>query len=293
VLFTDFNDTEATALSLKALAALAPQSALLPKAARWLVGNRVQGYCWSSTRDTAFAVYGLTDYLKVSKDLSPNYTVEVYLNGAQVLSRKVTSNDALAGQTFVIEKKGAEVASNNQLRVVKRGPGVLYLSATADYFTQGDAPARASENLKLTREYLRLKVTQKNGEPAWTVEPISGQLRSGDLLVSKLHVEGARGKYLMIEDPIPAGCEQVERVSGLNLDDTEDKWTSWYSNREFRDQKTAIFLSIFGGRATYQYALRVQVPGEFRVAPARAQFMYQPTVQSNTASSRMVLVEKK
>src|SRR5262249_4165714 len=55
VLFTDFNDTEATALSLKALVALAPQSALLPKAARWLVGNRMQGYCWSSTRDTAFA----------------------------------------------------------------------------------------------------------------------------------------------------------------------------------------------------------------------------------------------
>ncbi len=291
--FNVFNDTEATALSLKALAALTPESSLLPKAARWLVGNRTQGYCWSSTRDTAFAVYGLTAYLKVSKDLSPNYTVDVYLNGEQVLTRKVTAADATAGKTFVIEKKGAEVAAANQIRVVKRGPGVLYLSATADYFTPGDAAARDSSNLKLTREYMRLKVTERNGESAWTVEPLSGPIRSGDVLVSRLRVEGARGRYLMIEDPIPAGCEQVERVSGINLDQTDGKWTGWYSNREFRDQKTAIFVSSFDGRSTYQYALRVQVPGEFRVAPARAQFMYQPTVQSNTASSRMVLVEKK
>jgi hypothetical protein len=40
--FNVFNDTEATALSLKALAALTPESSLLPKAARWLVGNRTR-----------------------------------------------------------------------------------------------------------------------------------------------------------------------------------------------------------------------------------------------------------
>src|SRR2546429_4193147 len=55
-------------------------SDLLPKAARWLVKNRRNGYYWLSTKETAFAIYGLTDYLKVSKELSPDYSFEIYLN---------------------------------------------------------------------------------------------------------------------------------------------------------------------------------------------------------------------
>ena len=101
---------------------------------------------------------------------------------------------------------------------------------------------------------------------------------------------------MMIEDPIPAGCEQVERVSGLDLSYVEfgsRRWSDWYSSREFRDQKTAIFLDYFGGDKTFQVALRVQVPGEFRVAPARVELMYQPTVQANTASAKMSFLDKK
>jgi uncharacterized protein YfaS (alpha-2-macroglobulin family) len=102
---------------------------------------------------------------------------------------------------------------------------------------------------------------------------------------------------MMIEDPIPAGCEQVERISGLDLayiaDAGSHRWSDWYSNREFRDQKTVLFVDYFDGDAMFQVALRVQVPGDFRVAPARAELMYQPTVQSNTASGKMSFLDKK
>jgi len=102
------------------------------------------------------------------------------------------------------------------------------------------------------------------------------------LIVARLHLEGARAQYLMIEDPIPAGCEQVAHVNGLSLSYVDNQWSDWYSQREFRDNRTVIFADYFGGKATYQYAMRVEVPGEFRVAPARAELMYQPTVQANT-----------
>lgn len=42
-----------------------------------------------------------------------------------------------------------------------------------------------------------------------------------------------------------------------------------------------------------KYAMRVQVPGEFRIAPARAELMYQPTVQANTASTRMRIDDRR
>ena len=292
--FTEDNDLEATALSLKALSQLTPQSPLLPKVARWLVTNRQNGYFWLSTKHTAFAIFGLTEYLKASKELSSDYTVEVYLNGKQILTRRVTAADATAGQPSLAELKGSEVSNANQLRVVKRGRGTLYLSTTLAYFTKDDQiAAQGSQNLTLTREYLRLRMTESNGKAKWAVEPLTGELRSGDLIVSRLQVKGARGQYLMIEDPIPAGCEQIERASGINLDYSEGRWSDWYNAREFRDQKSAIFASYFDGDATFQYALRVQVPGEFRVAPARAELMYQPTVQANTANTRLKILDKK
>ncbi len=292
--FTEEVDTEATALSIKALAQIDPQSLLLPKAARWLVGNRRNGYYWDTTKHTAFAIYALADYVRVSKELSADYTVEVYLNGEQVISKRVTPADATSGQTYIVERKGPVIGGANQVRVVKRGSGVLYASATLDYFTKDEnIAAQSTPNLNISREYLRLKVAEVNGQSKWTVEPLSGELRSGDLIVSRLKLQGARGRYLMIEDPIPAGCEQVERVSGINLDNSDGKWSDWYSQREFRDQRTVIFTDYFDGDATFQYALRVQVPGGFKVAPARAELMYQPTVQANTANVKLDILDKK
>jgi len=99
----------------------------LPKVARWLVKNRQNGYYWLSTKETAFAIYGLTDYLKVSHELSPDYSFEIYLNGAQVALQHVGAGEATNAQDFVITKKAGEVSNNNQIRVVKHGRGALYV----------------------------------------------------------------------------------------------------------------------------------------------------------------------
>jgi uncharacterized protein YfaS (alpha-2-macroglobulin family) len=292
--YVEENDLEATALAVKAFARINSQSALLPKAARWLVANRRNGYYWDSTKHTAFAIFALSDYLKVSRELSADYTVEVSLNGKQLLSSRVTAAEAAAGKPAVVELKGDQISASSQVRVVKRGSGVLYASATLDYYTREENTAsQSSKDLKLEREYLRLRVSEDGGKPSWKVEPLSGELRSGDLIVARLRLQGARARYLMVEDPIPAGCEQLERASGINLDYTEGRWSDWYNNREFRDQRTVIFADYFDGDATFQYAMRVLVPGEFKVAPARAELMYQPTVQANTANVKLSILDKR
>src|SRR5260221_3034628 len=146
-------DSEATALSLKALAQIDPGNALLPKVARWLVKNRSNGYYWLSTKETAFAIYGLTDYLKVSKDMSPDYSLHIYLNGTQVATQHVGPGDATNAQALVITKKGGEVNNTNQIRIVKHGRGALYLSTALQYFTADEnVAAQSSPTLKLTRE---------------------------------------------------------------------------------------------------------------------------------------------
>jgi uncharacterized protein YfaS (alpha-2-macroglobulin family) len=291
--FAETNDTEATALSLKALARIKPDSQILPKVARWLVSNRHSGYYWDSTKDTAFAILGLIDYLKVSHELSPDYDLEVYLNGENVLTQHVSP--AAASQTFTVYRKAGEVSGNNEVRVVKRGKGMVYFSSSLDYYTgEEDVAARGSADLNLTREYLRLQVVEDGYQLKWKTEPLTGEIHSGDVLVVRLKLSGAKARHLMIEDPIPAGAEQVENVGNLNLDYTSGHdWTDWYSSREFRDNRTVFFLDYFDGQATFQYAMRVQVPGQFRVAPARAELMYRVSTQSNTASGKLGFLERK
>jgi len=292
--FTEDNGIEATALSIKALAQIAPESSIMTKAVRWLVVNRKRGSYWVSTRQTAFVIYGLTDYLKVSQELSPAYTLEVYVNNEQVLTKQVTSAEAASAQSFVVTKRREEVGATSQVRIVKRGSGVVYATATVEYATNEEQTApQSATGLKITREYLRLRVEEESGgRLKWKTEPLSGEVRSGDQIVSRLTIEGPPAPYLLIEDPIPAGCEQVESVSGINLNYSEKDWSDWYSAREFRDQRTAIFLNFFDGKATFQYAMRVQEPGNFRVAPARVELMYQPTVQSNTASGKLTILDR-
>jgi hypothetical protein len=140
---------------------------------------------------------------------------------------------------------------------------------------------------------LCLTVVQKPDETmGWQVEPLSGDVRSGDIIVSRLTVEGERARYLMIEDPIPAGCEQVEQVSGIDLNHTDKDWSDWYSQREFRDNRAVLFLDTFDGSARFQYAMRVQVPGRFRAAPARVERMYEPDLRANSATAGLTILDK-
>ena len=290
--FTPYDRTEGTALSLKGLARIKPDSSLLRLAARWLVSDdRNQGYYWDSTKDTAFAIYGLIDYAKVSRELTPSYDLEVYVNGETVLTQRVT--DATAIGTLSIARKGPAVGETNHIRVVKRGKGALYLSSSIEYYTnEENVAAQGSADLSVSREYLRLRVEQVGYELKWSAAPLTGEIKSGDLIVVKLHVTGKKARHLMLEDPIPSGAEQLDNVGYLNLDYSYKGWTDWYSAREFRDRRTVFFMDTFDGDATLQYAMRVQIPGEFVVAPARVELMYEPATNANTSSQHFTFLDR-
>ena len=290
--FSEYDRTEGTALSLKALARIKPDSELLLPAARWLVSkDRDQGYYWESTKDTAFAIYGLIDYVKVSHELTPAYDLEVYVNGETALTQRVT--DITAVGTLSITRKGAAVGETNHIRIVKRGKGAVYVSSAVEYYTgEENVAARGSSDLSVSREYLRLHVEQVGYDLKWTTVPLTGEIKSGDLIVVKLHVTGQKARHLMIEDPIPSGAEQLESVGNLNLDHENKNWSDWYSAREFRDRRTVFFLDSFDGDVTLQYAMRVQIPGEFVVAPARAELMYRPAINANSASQHFSFLDR-
>jgi alpha-2-macroglobulin len=277
---------ESTAYALKLINHTDASSALIPKAAVYLVSHRSEGYYWDSTEQTAMVIYGLTDYLERTQELKPNYSVDVQVNGKTVATKKFTPADALAPATTLAIADSQLSPTANQVRIVKNGDGRLYWSTRGDYFSNEKKVVNAgSFQLSTARQYYRLTSMQKDGRIVYHLDPLSGPLQVGDTLAVRITVGGNEWKYLMIEDPIPSGTESIGRDDLYELDDQPTWWSRWYSDRELRDDRTTFFNMYFPqGQHEYVYLLKVVNPGIFRVSPTSVLPMYQPEYLSTSES---------
>ncbi|HVZ17903.1 MAG TPA: alpha-2-macroglobulin family protein, partial [Terriglobales bacterium] len=270
---------EATAFAAKFLARVRPESPLLPKAAFWLVVHRNEGFWWDSTKQTAFVVYGLTDFLKQSGELKPNYSVEMLVNNKAVLSKTFAESDAISTGATHLLLKPDQVGQTNKFVIRKRGQGRLYWSIRGSYYSDEKKLTNVGAfNLALAREYFKLVPVKENNKIVYTLNPLSGPVQVGDTLAVRLTVTGSDWKYLMIEDPIPAGTEFVTKDNLYELKNQPKWWGWWYTRREFHDDRAAFFQTYFvRGGQEYVYLLKVVNPGVFRVSPGKVEPMYQPS----------------
>jgi uncharacterized protein YfaS (alpha-2-macroglobulin family) len=281
---------EATAFAVKLLTDLRPTSPLLPKAALWLVNHRDQGYYWSSTKQTAMVVYGLTGYLKASGELHPNFGVTLSVNGKQVSSTRFTDADGLSPNAPVIRLNAADLAAGaNHVRIGKNGEGRLYWSARAEYYSTEDKLTQTgSLSLSLARDYFKLVPVKEGDQIVHQLEPLEGPVQTGDVLVARLTLNGGKWRYLLIEDPIPAGAEFIENDQLYKIRNRPPWWQYYFARREFHDDHAAIFQTYFSGKETqHLYLLKIVNPGKFRISPARVQPMYQPQYLSTTDSKQL------
>ncbi len=102
-----------------------------------------------------------------------------------------------------------------------------------------------------------------------------------------LSVNGSDWRYLLIEDPIPAGAEFVQKDALYELKQKTPWWGYWFTRREFHDDHAAFFQEYFRDHQEYVYLLKIVNPGKFRISPASVQPMYQPSVISTTDAATM------
>jgi hypothetical protein len=275
---------EATAYVVRFLSHQRAQSPLLPKAAVWLMNHRSEGYWWASTKQTAMVIYGLADYLKVTNELNPDLTVNVAVNGKQVVSKHFAQ--AGVGDPDFILKESELQSGANHVQITTSGKGRLYYSAQASYSSSEEKLERTGTvSLNLLRDYFKLVPTTVNGHIVYDTVPLSGPVASGDTLAVRLTVTGSEWRYLMVEDPIPAGTEFIEKDQNFELRNRPPWWGYFFTQRELHDNRIAIFETFFPkGQQDYFYLLKVVNPGKFHASPARVQPMYQPGVMATTGS---------
>ncbi len=281
--YWDDTSSETTALALKLLIRQDRASGLLPKAAVWLASHRSGDY-WYSTKQTAMVIQGLTDYVALSGELANSSDVEVLVNGTSVGKRHFGPGDGFA-LPWQIKVPAAQVGGGGQVTLRKDGNGITYWSAESAWFSSDKKLFQQGQlALNITRDYYVLAKRQdKPTDPiTYDLQPIKGPVRVGDIVAVRLALNGTDWKYLLAEDPIPAGTEFLSETSLYKLNNKPDWWADWYTRKEFHDDRAAFFNTEFSKRREYVYLLKVVNPGKFVISPAQAGPMYQSNVQSTT-----------
>jgi alpha-2-macroglobulin len=286
--FSEDVTPEATAYAVKFLSRERPASPLLPKAAVWLMNHRNEGYWWSSTKQTAMVIYGLTDYLKASGELNPNVTATVTVNDKPVLTRKLDQATGPGAPELTLDESKLQPGVNH-IRIAASGAGRLYYSTRAEYSSEDARLQKAGTvSLNVLRDYFRLAPTRAGDRIVYDTTPLEGPAAVGDIIAVRLTVTGSEWKYVMLEDPIPAGTEFIERDNAYELKNRPPWWAYGFTRRELHDDRLAIFQTYSPqGQQQYFYLLKVVNPGVFQVSPARVGPMYQTDVMATSESRRL------
>jgi uncharacterized protein YfaS (alpha-2-macroglobulin family) len=282
-LLEDWGDTsvEATAMAVQALATRMPDSPLLPSAVRFLLASRQSGASWSTTKQTAMALYGLTAYMKAGGERPEPFSADVIVNGTPVGTARFDAAAIAAPDPVRLTAPARE--GDNHVVITRRGGTALYWGASAKYFdTRTPIERTGGRRLAIAREYFSLRSVARANRIVYREAPFAGAAAPGDIVLVRLTVAGATDwRYLLIEDPLPAGAEAIADDSLYTLEKRRTR--PWGGRQEFRDDRAVFFQDgLPGGRAEFWYLLKIVTPGVFKAMPAQVTPMYVPEVSAST-----------
>jgi hypothetical protein len=251
---------------------------------------------WETTQETAWALIGLTDYMVATGELEADYTYVLALNDTVLEQRDVTRDDV--GETFKVEVPILDLLAQeaSRLWVVRpeptggqSGDGRLYYAMYLRYFLPVEDVQARSRGIMVARQYEPVNCEEE------TCPPVD-ETAVGEVLRVRITLVAPNDlHYVVLEDPLPAGCEAVDRSLKTTTVVSEDPrlenknqqygwgyygWGWWWFNHsEVRDEKVALFADTLPrGTYEYTYLIRASVPGKFQTMPTVAYEMYFPEV---------------
>lgn len=289
------DNVETTAFVLKALLETKSDSDLIQKVVQYLINQR-QGSSWMSTKQTAIVLLTLADYLRYSKELDPDYDVNVYVNGKKIFSKHINKEDVFNKEISIEILNEKIKIGNNNIKLEKSGKGKLYSTVITNYYTKEENIQKSGRKFIVQREYYKLKKEYRDKEYIFITEPIFYSINSGDEIFVNISIKSDKHyEYFMIEDPIPSGCEVVLNYEKYKIKflGTKEEFVNFGNmTKEFKIAKTAFFLrNINAGITTISYVLRTKIPGYYHVMPASGYLMYYPEVRGNSSEMQIRIQE--
>ncbi len=195
-------NVKTTAISLQAFTRINPNSPLVPRIIKWLIGARVDGH-WATTQETSAALAAMTEYMKSTGEAKSQYSAKVALNGADIESYNVDLKNILDQKSVTKMLKDLKIGdAGNSVVFSKDGTGRLYYDLVLKYVLPAENIAPRSEGFVIQRSYYRM-------EDEKMLNPIS-DAKTGENLRAKLTVIVPEDRTAVaVEAPVPAGMEIV------------------------------------------------------------------------------------
>ena len=281
------DDVEVTARVVRALLTARPRSPLLPKAIRWLMGNRV-GKAWGSTRSSAEAVFALAQWMEQSNELHPAFQATVKLD-EQALQQFAPTNAQVFDAPLTVTLTPAQYAGKRTLTIDKQGAGRLYVTTTITHAVPSEEARPLARGIGVHRSY---RIQAEDPSQA-------GSVASGETIEVQVEITAdADYRYAMVEEPIPAGCEvepgdEQNRPAGLVYEGSGGGYGNGYGNgyggsrggyarQETHDNRVVFFFDALPkGKTRLTYRLHAETPGLYRILPSIASLVYFPEVRGN------------
>lgn len=300
------SEIEAHAWYLKLLAATKPQSKQARGIVKYLINNRKHATYWNSTRDTAYCIEAIADYMRASGENSPEAEVTVSVDGKEIKTVKITKDNLFSYDNKVVLAGDALGSGEHEIEITRKGKDALYTNAYLTVFTKEDFIKKAGLEVKVERAYYKLeRINDANEKTAGTNGQVidhkvekykripleSGDmLTSGDLVEVELHIHSKNDyEYLMFNDWKPAGLEAIDVRSGY----TSAHQSGMNAYMEMHHEKTSFFVrQLARGSHSVKYRLRAEIPGSFSALPTMAEAMYAPELKANSNEIKIRVQDK-
>ena len=111
------------------------------------------------------------------------------------------------------------LGNGGQVTIRKSGNGITYWSTENSWYSADRKTFQQGQlALNITRDYYLLQKRQdKPTDPiTYDLVPLNGPVHIGDIIAVRLALGGTNWKYLLAEDPIPAGTEFLPESGPLH-----------------------------------------------------------------------------
>jgi hypothetical protein len=286
------SDTRSTAMALQATLFIRPEHPYVSRMVAYLGRARRADGRFRNTQEAAYTLTALSDLVRAREAQAPAFAARV------ALGDKPLATTEFRGRSLEVRKvrlgmaellKGRNLAEVLPFEFQRDGTaGILYYGALLR--AAPSAPSTSAEERGL---YVQRWIEPWQG---------GGQVRgakAGEVLRLRVRVSTPQQRnYVAVEIPLPSGLEAVDTTLATTArqpgpagkgeaadggDDRADvdRWWFWtpFEHVELRDDRVLLFAdSLPAGLHTYSLPVRATTPGEFLLAPARAEEMYTPEV---------------
>lgn len=274
---TDHANTSHAHYNAIALSGLAqdPAAKVSPEYIVALLANRDISGKFISTRDTAVSVYAILNFLNANPKFLANkqeITVEYPGSAAQTF-RFEASGNLDAPQKILFDtnlfRKGQPV------KISLKGEGLAQAYAFVRGFEKTQKFEPKENGIAVDRHYYEAGKDPEKSK-------FSGSVVVGDAIdvVVKVDMKDRSGNYLFVSESIPPGFT------------IESDFDYSYGRRNVivSGEKIYFYAESYYGQESFRYRLRAVNPGNYLIPPARAEVMYNDTV-NGSSSAEVIKVE--